>query len=106
MVLEGPKFKIGKNAKAECGLIIWHTHGGEESKPLVVEFSFRYQDTDLGPKTEPFTGEMAQRCFAVMQVLRKEQSPLSKWVDLQGPTKTAYVYSLETKHRASLSSII
>ena len=60
----------------------------------VVEFSFRYKDKELGAKTEPFTAEMAQRCFTILQALR-EQAVLAEWVDLKGPTKTGYVSSLE-----------
>ena len=93
-VLEGVEFPIGAGICAECALVIWHLDGGSKREPEVVEYSFRYRDKELGAKQEPFTAEMAQRCFAILQALR-ENTLLTDWVDLTGPTKTAYVYSLE-----------
>lgn len=91
-VLEGVELQIGNGISAECALIVWHRKGGSNREPDVVEFSFRYKDKELGAKKEPFTAEMAQRCFATLQAFR-EKDVLAEWVDLKGPTKTAYVYS-------------
>ncbi len=93
-VLEGVKFQISDQIRAECALIIWHRKDGDVESPAVVEFSFRYQDSELGAKQEPFTTEMAKRCFDILQAFRDEDSPFAKWVDLKGPTKTAYAYGL------------
>lgn len=93
-VLEGVALAISDQIRAECALIIWHQKGGDAESPAVVEFSFRQRDKELGSKQEPFTAEMAKRCFDVLQAFRDEDSPVAKWVDLKGPTKTAYAYSL------------
>jgi hypothetical protein len=93
-VLEGVEVQISDQIRAECALIVWHRKGGDAQSPAVVEFSFRYQDRELGAKQEPFTTEMAERCFEILQALRDEDSPVAKWVDLKGPTKTAYAYGL------------
>ncbi len=94
-VLEGPTFRIGRKLDAECALIVWHRRDGNPQQPVVVEFSFRYQDEDIGADREPFTSGIARCGFEVLQAFRDESSSLGKWVDLAGPTKTAYVYSLE-----------
>lgn len=96
MVLEGVGFEIGDDVRAECALIVWHQRGGG-AEPVVVEFSFRYNDGNLGLKSEPFTKEMARHCFEILQEFRNAGSPLAEWVDLKGLTKTAHVYSLKSK---------
>jgi hypothetical protein len=93
-VLEGVVLPISDQIRAECALIVWHQKGGDAESPAVVEFSFRHRDKELGSKQEPFTAEMAKRCFDVLQALRDEDSPVAKWVNLKGPTKTAYAYGL------------
>jgi len=87
MVIEGADFQIGKNPKveAECGLIAWYDdNSNEQNNPIVVEFSFKYSDDH-----EKFDGEVAQRAYDVFKCLQK----MTEWVDLEGTTKTAYVYS-------------
>ncbi|QDV45884.1 hypothetical protein Enr13x_57870 [Stieleria neptunia] len=93
-VLEGVEFQASDKARAQCAVIVWHRKGGNAASPDVVEFSFRYRDKGLGAKQEPFTTEMAERCFKILQVFRDERSPLAAWVDLNGPTKTSYAYGL------------
>jgi hypothetical protein len=90
-VLEGVELRISDQIPAECALIIWHHYGGDVQSPAVVEFSFRVR---WRSKREPFTAEMAKRCLEILQVLRGEDSSVAHWVDLNGPTKTAYTYTL------------
>ncbi len=87
VVVSGADFQIRKNPKvdAECALIAWYEEMGEEDRPLVVEFSFRY-----GNEREEYDGEAAQRAYDVFCTLKDR---LAEWVDLAGPTKTEYVYS-------------
>lgn len=93
-VLEGVEIQVSDGIRAECALIFWHRKGGDAQSPAVAEFSFRYQDKELGSKQEPFTAEMAKRSFDILQALRYAGSPVAQWVDLNGPTKTAYAYGL------------
>ena len=93
-VLVGVELSISDQIRAECALIVWHQKGGDAQSPAVVEFSFRYRDKELGSKQEPFTAEMAKRGSHILQALRDEDSPVANWVDIKGPTKTAYAYSL------------
>ena len=53
------------------------------------------------PRQELSTGkhhhaEQPQGDQGKQQSFRDEASPLQGWVDLEGPTKTAYVYGLES----------
>ncbi len=93
-VLVGVELPISDQIRAECALIVWHQKGGDAQSPAVVEFSFRYRDKELDPKQEPFTAEMAKRSSHILQALRDQDSPVAHWVDIEGPTKTAYAYSL------------
>ncbi|WP_182868338.1 hypothetical protein [Stieleria mannarensis] len=93
-VLEGVDFQVSEALRAKCALILWHQQGSHARSPAVVEFSFRYRDKGLGSKQEPFTTAMAARCYDVLEVFRDDASPLASWVDLDGPTKTAYAYGL------------
>lgn len=52
---------------------------------MVVEFSFKYKG-----KGEEFDGETAKRAYDVFVRLKDE---LAYWVDPEGLTKTAYVYT-------------
>jgi hypothetical protein len=94
-VLEGPEFNISDDTIAKCALIVWYRKGGSAKRPVVAEFSFRYDDESLGIGQEPFTSEIGRRCFQILQALRDENAHLANWVDLKGPTKTKYVYDLE-----------
>jgi hypothetical protein len=64
---------------------VWYDDASEEDVPVVVEFSFRYE-LDKGK----YDGEAAQIAYDIFRRLRYE---LPEWVDAEGPTKTAYVYS-------------
>ena len=87
LVIEGAEFKIKKNpeVEAECALIAWYDEAGEEDKPVVVEFSFKYEN-----EQEEYDGESAQIAYDVFGTLK---DTLAEWIDSEGPTKTAYVYS-------------
>ncbi|MCG8362891.1 MAG: hypothetical protein MJA27_06095 [Pseudanabaenales cyanobacterium] len=87
MVIAGANFQIQKSPKVEanCALIAWYDAAGEEDKPVVVEFSFKYEN-----KQEEYDGETSQRAYDVFGRLKDK---LAEWVDSDGPTKTAYVYS-------------
>ena len=94
-VLEGPEFTVSDDTIAKCALIVWYRKGGSAKRPVVAEFSFRYDDESLGIGQEPFTPEIGRCCFQILQALRDEDTPVADWVDLKGPTKTKYVYELE-----------
>ena len=85
VVIVGADFQIRKSPKveAECALIVWYDEAGEEDRPVVVEFSFRYKN-----ELEEYDGEAAQSAYNVFGSLKDME-----WVDPEGPTKTAYVYS-------------
>ena len=87
MVIVGADFQIRKSPKveADCALIAWYDDAGEKDKPVVVEFSFKYEN-----KQEEYDGEASQRAYDVFGRLKDK---LVKWVDSDGPTKTAYFYS-------------
>ena len=87
VVITGADFQIRKSPKveAECALIAWYDEAGEEDRPVVVEFSFKYKN-----EREEFDGEAAQRAYDVFGRLK---DMLAEWVNSEGPTKTAYVYS-------------
>ncbi len=104
-VLEGVRFLITEQIHAECALIVWYQQGGDAKSPAVVEFSFRCQDKALGSKQEPFTAEMAKLCFDMLQVFRDQDSSVVQWVELDGPTKTSYAYSLTRSASAGSMSI-
>lgn len=86
LVVEGARFQIGKNPKldSECGLILWYDLQGDDQKPVVAEFSFRY-----GNRNADFEGNAARRAYEVFQIL---QESLKGWLDPDSKTKTAFVY--------------
>ncbi|MFA0813926.1 hypothetical protein [Microbulbifer epialgicus] len=86
IVVSGGDFQIGKVPKveAECALIVWYDGIGQTEIPAVVEFSFRYKD-----KKERFEGDVAERAYEVFNRLIN----MVEWIDSEGLTKTAYVYS-------------
>ncbi|BAY22206.1 hypothetical protein NIES2100_19690 [Calothrix sp. NIES-2100] len=88
LLVKGARFQIRKDPElySECALIIWYNDSGEQHKPAVVEFSFKY-----GDKNEDYSGKMAQRSYDLFQGLQKE---LTSWVDPNSMTKTAYIYSV------------
>jgi hypothetical protein len=88
LVVTGADFEIRKEPKreAECALIAWYNANGKANEPAVVEFSFRY-----GDKEEEYDGETAQRAFDVFGRL---QNLSEDWIDSEGPTKTAFIYSI------------
>jgi hypothetical protein len=78
-VYEGPKLDFGSK-KASVALILWSR--GTDGRPLVAEFSFRYEDT-----SEEFPGDVAaaaQKFFLHFQRL--------DWCRPTAMTKTEYVY--------------
>lgn len=87
IVVTGADFQIGKNPKveAECALIVWYDKAGKQDQPVVVEFSFRY-----GNEREEYARAVAQKAYDVFGTLRVS---FTDWIDFEGPTKTAYVYS-------------
>ena len=87
LVIEGAKFQIGKNPRldSECALILWYDKDGDDKKPLVAEFSFRYGDKD-----GEYQGNTARRAYDVFRIL---QNKLKHWIDTDSKTKTAFAYS-------------
>ncbi|MEM9542613.1 MAG: hypothetical protein AAGA60_24360 [Cyanobacteria bacterium P01_E01_bin.42] len=86
-VIEGAEFTIRQSptVKSECALVVWCDRKGDPHIPLLVEFSFKYED-----KQEKYTAKMAQRAYDVFQALQK----MKNWIDPDSMTKTAYVYHL------------
>ena len=88
MVITGADFQIRKSPKveAECALVVWYDDSSKEDMPVVVEFSFKYEN-----EREEYDGEAAQRAYNVFGILEN----LEQWVDPEGQTKTKtfYVYS-------------
>ena len=87
VVITGADFQMRKSPKveAECALIAMYDEAGEKDRPVVVEFSFKYEN-----EREGYSGKAAQRAYDVFSKL-KDMS--AAWVDSDGPIKTAYVYS-------------
>jgi hypothetical protein len=87
LVISGADFQIEKSPKveAECALIAWYEESGDKDAPVVVEFSFKYEN-----EQEEYDGESAQVAYDVFCTL---EGKLTEWIDSEGPTKTAYVYS-------------
>lgn len=95
VVITGADFQIGANPKleAECAIIAWYDEAGEKDRPVAVEFSFKYEN-----EREEFDGLAAQRAF---DVFCRIEGKLAEWLDTEGPTKTALVYSkarLKSEH--------
>jgi hypothetical protein len=88
VVLTGATFQIRKSPKveAECAIVTWHDATGEQTTPVVAEFSFRYGDPD-----EDYSKKSVKRALDIFETLRSE--PLSEWLGCQRMTKTAYVFS-------------
>jgi hypothetical protein len=86
LVLAGANLQVGKTPRvdAECGLIVWYDDNGARDKPVAVELSYRY-----GNKDEEYGGGVTRRAFQTFHAL---QSKLTKWVDPESRTKTAFVY--------------
>ncbi|MEM8638059.1 MAG: hypothetical protein AAGG51_04450 [Cyanobacteria bacterium P01_G01_bin.54] len=87
LVITGAMLKIGKRPKvrASCALVVWYDAADSAEAPIVVEFSFKYEN-----EQEDYAGAVAQRAY---EVLRRLGDALPDWVDTAGPTKTAYVYT-------------
>ncbi|MCG8605743.1 hypothetical protein MJD09_12200 [bacterium] len=87
VVIAGADFQVRESPKveAECALIAWYDEANDEDRPVLAEFSFRYEN-----KREKFDGEAAQRAY---DVFGRVPERLGKWIDSHGPTKTAYVYA-------------
>lgn len=88
LVITGADFQIGKEPKveAECALIAWYDAQGDDQKPEVVEFSFKYANSN-----GQYPGAVARRAYDVFQLLQGKA--MASWVDPNSKTKTAYVYS-------------
>jgi hypothetical protein len=65
-------------------MIIWHDDIAA-GPPACIEFSYRYGDND-----EDYRGSVARDAHDLLGAL---QTDLSKWVDPNPRTKTAFVYS-------------
>ena len=89
IVITGAQFTVRKSPeiRAECALIVWCDRKGDPHIPLLVEFSFKYED-----EKEEYTAKMARRAYDVFQVLQK----MKDWIDPDSMTKTAYVYHLDS----------
>lgn len=87
LVITGADFQIEKSpkVKAECALIAWYDEDGKKDEPVVVEFSYKYEN-----EKEEFDSESAQVAYDVFCTLEKV---LTEWIHSGGPTKTKYVYS-------------
>jgi hypothetical protein len=87
LVLEGADFQIGKEPKieAECALVVWYDAAGNAHRPVLVEFSFRYENDH-----ERYEGAVAERAYKVFQEL--QEHVMANWVDGASKTKTAFVY--------------
>ena len=88
IVITSADFQISNSpkVKAECALITWYDVEGEKDNPVVVEFSFKYKK-----KQEEYDGEVSQKVYDVFGKLQQDE--LAGWVNPDGKTKTAYVYS-------------
>ncbi len=73
-----------RKVEAECALIAWYDKAGKKDRPVVVEFSFKYENDK-----EKYDGKVTQRAYDIFVALKDK---LAKWIDSEGPTKTAYVY--------------
>jgi len=62
IVITGADFQIRKSPKveAECALIAWYDGAGEEDRPVVVEFSLKYEN-----EREEYSGKAAQKAYDV-----------------------------------------
>jgi hypothetical protein len=87
-VVKGTHFQIRKDpvTLAECSLTLWYP-GKADDKPIVAEFSFKYEDPEEG-----YTAKLSKRAYDTFMAM---QSQLGDWIDAKSMTKTAYVYSLE-----------
>ena len=85
LAIAGAKFQISKKPRlnSECALIVWYDNEGDERKPVVVEFSFRY-----GNRDGEYKRDTAYRGYEVFQIL---QGGLTRWIDANSKTKTAFV---------------
>jgi hypothetical protein len=79
-VLQGPMLRFNKTV-AEVALILWSD--GEDGRPLVAEFSFRYGHGQ--ENYSPKTARKAMEFFEDVQTM--------DWCLLGARTKTQYVYS-------------
>ncbi|MEA5472404.1 hypothetical protein [Spirulina sp. 06S082] len=88
-VITNAQFTIRKSplVKADCALVVWRDREINPHIPLLVEFSFKYED-----EKEEYTYKMAQRAYDVFQALQK----MEDWIDPNSMTKTAYVYHLDS----------
>ena len=89
-VISGADFQIGERPKveAECALVAWYDACGQQEHPVVVEFSFKYENEE-----EDYDGIVAQRAYEVFAQLNDPTGDLARWIDRTGPTKTQFVYA-------------
>jgi hypothetical protein len=78
-VYKGLEFNFNDMA-AEVAVILWSN--GEDGRPTVAEFSFRYQ----------VDGRKASRATALAAMLFFERVQQMDWCLPQAPTKTGYIY--------------
>lgn len=89
-VLEGAKFKLEEDSdkvKVKCALVLWYKNKINNT-PEVVEFSFKYKDKNIQNKEK-----IAEKARAIFNQLQNDS--LKSWINLEGMTKTAFVYSLD-----------
>jgi len=79
-VLKGPKLRFDK-VEAEIALILWSD--GEEGRPIVGEFSFRYGDSD-----EQYDPKAARRAMEFFTECQKMD-----WCLPEARTKTQFIYN-------------
>ena len=85
LVLVGANVLLGKrDIAAECAMVIWHDDDNDETPPVCVEFSFKYEDDD-----EDYKGTVTEDAHAVLGALHKK---MPEWVHPEPVTKTAFVY--------------
>lgn len=89
-VFEGPVMKLdsgsGPALESTCALVVWRDPRRLERGPLVVEFSFRYEQ-------EGFTRTPAEQALRVFEALQDDPE-LAAWLDPKQLSKTRYVYTL------------
>ncbi len=85
-VIKGTSFQISKEPDlfAVCSLTLWYAEEADE-KPLVAEFSFKYEDTK-----ENYSGKAVNRAYKSFTAMQEQ---LKSWIDGKSMTKTAYVYA-------------
>jgi hypothetical protein len=86
-------FKFGGSPTIKASLSFWYLPEGDEGWPLVGEFSFDYDAPDGeadGEALESYAREVAWRAGRLFKALQRQEG----WFDLDGTTKTAFVFEV------------